>query len=329
LKLIAILFALLSEADSAIKVGLNLIYEGEYEKAEEVFDKLVEMDSSSPLGYFFKAVLYETYMIDYDSYEKEKEFNRNLKLAMEKALKRIEKEEENGLYLYLVGACHFYRCVHSVFKGSVWKAIAPALRAKKYFEEAIEADSSMLDAYLGLAIYEWAVSKLFSFLPFNRNMDRVREKIELAASGKYSGFVSRVVWAWMLILDKKYSEAIDEIRELVENYKDNRLLLTALSTAYARSGRGKEAIQYYKKLLTLSERDPKAAFQRAVALLGIANEYEKKGMYQEALGVIKKIEKEAKERNLGRRHKEVLKLALKMKKKLYFLTGSSPKDIMR
>jgi tetratricopeptide (TPR) repeat protein len=198
-------------------------------------------------------------MMDYESDFKEEEFYSALEKAIQLAQKRISCGSSTSWdYLYL-GNSYGYLGVYKARKGSWWSAFRNAMEAKSAFKKAVELDSTLYDAYLGLGSYHYWTShftKTFAWLPFFAD-ERERGKRELNLAAEKSLFSKVAAWnalIWIYIKEKDYSQAIELAKGLQEEYPEGKLFLWAIATAYYEKYDWENAIEYYnlisKKLKT-------------------------------------------------------------------------------
>ena len=239
--------------------GINATLNENYFFAGDRFKKIISLDSLNPAGYFFLGALYQAEMMDYESDFKEEEFYSALEKAIQLAQKRISCGSSTSWdYLYL-GNSYGYLGVYKARKGSWWSAFRNAMEAKSAFKKAVELDSTLYDAYLGLGSYHYWTShftKTFAWLPFFAD-EREKGKEELKLAAEKSLFSKAAAWnalIWIHIKEKDYSQAIELAKGLQEEYPEGKLFLWAIATAYYEKYDWENAIEYYnlisKKLKT-------------------------------------------------------------------------------
>jgi tetratricopeptide (TPR) repeat protein len=148
--------------DSLIETISELINRSEYDMALKSSEYMRKMIPDDPSGYLLAADTYQSFMREYrlNIYEDnfEEYINKTVKVG-EAALAR-EPSAENH---FVLGATEGYRCLHWFRSGKWFKAIKAIRRSVKLLNTALELDSTFVDPLLGLALYEYAKSKLSVF----------------------------------------------------------------------------------------------------------------------------------------------------------------------
>lgn len=264
MKIVILFLALLKTVPflPTIEKGLNHLYHEEYEKAESLFSQICDEASLEPLGYLFRAVLLDRYMIDFSTDRPEKEYlqllDTTLSLCDTRLLKIRSRREEALLYFYK-GSALSYRSTRYGRKGNFIKAIKDAGRAKSELSSALRMDSTLYDSYLGLGLYAYAMdflSKYFAWLPFiDTHKEEAMEKVKIAMEkGKFTKTLAKEALIWMYLYDQNYPEARRLAEELCREYPNTRFSLWTLATCDTSAHRWGDALKNYQALIPLIEK---------------------------------------------------------------------------
>jgi hypothetical protein len=247
--------------DSLADEGFNFAYLEDYERADSVFDIVVEVIPDHPHGYLFKAALLDLYMLDYSVDEPEDEFYRAVDECVRRAnrwlgeLKRHRPDDnyQRGWAFFFKGAALSYKAMRLGRKRSFFRAIPTAVGALKELNNALRADSTVYDAYLGLGTYDFLMSELPKFikwLPFiGDNRERGIDKIRLAAErGRYSRVAAKDALAWVLAYAGRPYEAEEVVNELMADYPGSRTFLWTQAFVMRRAGKWREVEETYDSL---------------------------------------------------------------------------------
>ena len=279
---------------------INLILEGIdatlnelYLYAENKFKQIVNSDSQNPAGYFFLGALYQAEMMDYEGAFKEEEFYTTLETSIRLAKKRIKAGNETSWdYLYL-GNSYGYLGVYKARKGSWWSAFRNALKAKSAFKKAVDLDSTLYDAYVGLGSYHYWTShftKTFAWLPFfaDERKRGIRE-IKLASEKSlFSRTAALNALIWIYIKEKDYPKAIELAMNLQKEYPDGKIFLWALATAYYEKYDWDKAIEYYNLIQNKLKNNPAENYYNLIEChYRIADSYFNSGDFAECIRVCK------------------------------------------
>jgi len=305
--------------------GIEATLNENYLYAESRFKKIISSDSQNPAGYFFLGALYQAEMMDYENDFKEEEFYSNLKTAIKLAKKRISCENDTPWdYLYL-GNSYGYLGVYKARKGSWWSAFRNALEAKSAYKKAVELDSTLYDAYLGLGSYHYWTSfftKSFAWLPFFAD-ERKRgvEELKLAAEKSlFSKVAALNALIWIYINEKDYPKAIQLAEKLQQEYPEGKIFLWALATAYYEKYDWDKAIECYTLITSKLKDNPEENYYNLIECkYRIADSYFNSGDFAECILVCQEalsynLDSETEERQEEKldKLKELLEKSLKI-----------------
>ena len=242
------------QPEDLILGGMHAVFQDSFSQAESCFAQIIKDSPEHPQGYFFLAALLQAEMMDKEKYSREEEFHKNIQKSIELSKNQIESDPKDAWAYLFLGNSYGYLAVYQGKRGGGWSALKNGLRAKSNFKKAIELDSTLYDAYLGLGSYcYWSsvVTKNLRWLPFFS--DKRKEGIELlkitATKSTFSkeAAVNALIWAY--INEKWYPLAIKHSKDMCERYPGGKLFLWALATAQYQSSDWAEAYASYSKLL--------------------------------------------------------------------------------
>jgi tetratricopeptide (TPR) repeat protein len=264
--------------DSLAEVGFDLAYREEYDRADSVFDLIACSYPEQPHAYLFRTALLDLYMLDFSVDDREDEFFRAVDECLGRAddwLKALKKhrswdDNQRGWAHFFKGGALSYKAMRLGRKRSFFRAVSTAVSALKELNHALNADSTVYDAYLGLGTYDFLMSELPKFvkwLPFiGDNRDRGIRRIRTAAEkGRYTRIAARDALAWMLAYAVRTDEALQVMEELVSEFPDSRTFKWTQAFVYRRAGRWREVEETYDALYE-SVRVEQADYPYAVAI---------------------------------------------------------------
>lgn len=155
--------------DRQIQVGLDKIYNFNWADGTKIFNKLIKQDPKDPRGYFYKSIIYLWYYLGNFNEAYLDTFNilsdKTLDLANEK-LKTKPTAELN----YLIGADYYNKSIAEARSGNYLQALWTSNQMKKYLDDAVKIKPEIYDAYLGLGLYNFALSQIPSSLEWAANL---------------------------------------------------------------------------------------------------------------------------------------------------------------
>ncbi len=257
------------ELDSLVLTALEYTYRERYGAALSVINEAIKRYPQEPVGYFFKAAIYDYYMEDYHTKRYENEFFRNMKIAEDKARERLsvasDPETRAWMHFFIAGA-YGYKAMRAGRAGNYVVALKYALEGVKPLKATVKEDSTLYDAYFPLGIYNYALSKApnrIGIIPtffLVRDREKARRKgidyLKLAwRKGHYTSVIAALTLAWVLMREGKAREAIPILKQYVEKYPESRYFRWVYGGLLLKEGRFAEAEDIYEGLLYLILRD--------------------------------------------------------------------------
>ncbi len=261
--------------------GQHFAYVEAFDSAEAYFQRVIQTAPDDPLGYLLMAGLTDLYMLDFSVETREKEFFSFTKQTEQRAkvwLKRYSQDPERLAWAHFyIGAAASYRALYQGRKRRFLSALRDGIRAVRELSKAVELDSALYDAYLGLGVYDVAMSELPKFLRWLPGVDGNRKKRGLAkirkaaTHGLISKYAALDALAWALAYSGKAWEGARIARKLIEEFPSSRTFRWTLGFALFRGGRYSEAFRVYQEILySTLEDQPEYPYNIAIILYWLA-----------------------------------------------------------
>ena len=244
-----------TDFEEHIERGFQLAYEERYEEARKEFEEVIQEDPENPAGYFFLSGLIGLCMNDFSTLEPEGEFLHSIEEALEHARGKIEKNPLDAWAHFFLGGSYGYRAYHNHQKREFLNAFGDALKAVESLKRAIEIDSTLYDAYMGVGGYHYFIHELWGVVPFVTKdpKEGIREVRIAMEKGRYSRIASKNGLILLLLREKEYTTALKLALELVGEYPLNRTFNWTLAKVFREMGDWERALLTYERLLHLIE----------------------------------------------------------------------------
>lgn len=240
--------------DSIIKTGIKLCVEQRYDDAVDIFKSLERTDSKNPAGFFFHAAALQSQMMDYEIYDREREFLSLIKTTIELSNSQIRKDNKSAWSYFFLGGGYGYLAFYQTKQKKFYEALQNAGFSIKALEKAVEIDSTLYDAHLGLGTYKYYRSKWsrhFTWLPFVK--DERTEGIALVRTAihksRYSKFSAISGFGWISIDEGQYDEGWQMLKPTLEEFPECRAFLWCAAKLAKKQTRWDDAINFYERIL--------------------------------------------------------------------------------
>jgi len=155
---------------SLAEQGLQKAYNMELNAAEKIFNKMIDLKPEQPDGYFYIAKIhFWTYLATHDPGEYQV-FLRFAEIAIEKIEKILKIDKKNVRILCMSGNVSSYQAMAFATNESSVDAFWASKRAVSNFEQVLELNPKYYDAYLGLGLFDYAMSFVPDFLKWAVNL---------------------------------------------------------------------------------------------------------------------------------------------------------------
>ena len=241
--------------------AIDLVYKEEFRQAEEEARKIVKKYPDHPAGYFFMAVVLESWMSLYQSDKKENEFYRFCDLAIEKSEKLLAKDPRNQWARFFMGGADGYKGTYearyerwiTAFRYG-WKGVSTLL--------ALESEGcAIADIHYGIGSYDYWRSALIKILWFMPGIEDKREKgierlSQVRMSGVYTKTAASVALVDILLNENRYGETLVIAEEMLMKYPTSTLFRWGKARALYGLKRYEEAAGIFRAVLSKLESDP-------------------------------------------------------------------------
>jgi tetratricopeptide (TPR) repeat protein len=235
--------------DSMIVQGIDCIWQQHYEQADSIFDEVISRYPQHPAGYLYRATVIQAHSIDYDVPIEHGRFDSLLERGRTTAASLPSPWCE-----YFLGTADGCAAFADVERGEWFGGVKKGMASASEFEEVLEKDSSLYDAYVGLGTYYYWSSRKTAFirwLPFiqdNRALG-IQLLSRAAEHSEYNRFAAISALVSIYLDAGEYEQAELWSRTGLKSYPENRVFLWGLATAFDRQKHFPDAVAAYVNLL--------------------------------------------------------------------------------
>lgn len=242
------------QVDTLILKGIDQTFSCNFDSAMSLYQEIINKYPNHPAGYFYQAAVLQSRMMDEESTYLAKNFYSLINHSIIIGERILKKEKNNAWINFYLGSCHSYK---GLFMGKQGKIIPAFITAKKginHLKKALEIDSTLYDAWLGLGNYMYWSGHFYKYLKWlpwiSDRRDEGINKINLAISrGILSHWAGLNSLGWIEYNRENYSTALTLFKDGLIKYPGSRFFLWGVADCLYRTGEFRQAVYYYEKLL--------------------------------------------------------------------------------
>jgi len=248
------------KTDSLIQKGIRLSIEQKYGEAVSLFKTIEKTEPNHPAGYFFHAATLQTQMMDYERYDLESQFFSLLEKTIQLAKQDIRRNSQNAWAHFFLGGAYGYQAFYRAKQNKLLEAFKKVTKSVHTLRRAIQIDSTLYDAYLGLGSYLYQKSKLshsVAWIPFVKDDRRVA--IAMLKKGmqksRYSKYSALNGLCWIFLEQGNYQEGLKLVETGLKQFPESRVFLWCGAKLATKMNRTREAITFYQKILNSFQKE--------------------------------------------------------------------------
>ncbi len=260
-----------------------------YEEAQHLCREIEEKYPNNPAGYFFRAAVLQSKMMDYENYDDLDKFFRLTKRAIRLSRKDIRKNSRNSWPYFFLGASLAYKAFYHFREKDFLQAFRDGWNSIKTLELALERDPSNYDIYLGIGAFKYYRSKYSRYLkalPFVKDerelgIQMIRQTIE---HGKFAYSAALNALIWIYIEEGRYAEAEQLVYQALSKYPGSRFFLWGKAAVEYKQKKWAIAAAAYQKILASYQKpnDGGSDYNEMVCYTMLADIYQKTHQYEKA-----------------------------------------------
>lgn len=181
----------------------------------------------------------------------EKQFQEEIRKAMELAQAQIDRNPKDAGALYALGVSYGLRANYNFLVRKAWReALSDATAGRKLHNKVTELDPSNYDARLVQGVHDYVVSSLpwaWKMLGFLVGFHGEKEKglqtlAEVARKGKYNRVDAEILLCALYRREGRAKQALPLLEDLLKRFPRNHLLLFEQAQMYSALGEKSKAL---------------------------------------------------------------------------------------
>ena len=278
------------ELKTLVTEGLEQAYNFNFEQAEKIFNQAIDDYPEYPHGYHYISQINLWAYLGSKDEDEFKSFLTHSELAKIKGERLFEKNEDDPYLSYLLGSIYTLRATANSFKGSSLDAFWAAKSAVGYFETTLEIDQKFYDAYLGIGLFNYALSYVPGIFKWAVNLSGLtydKEKgLEYIKLAYQKGHLDQTEAAFHL--SKIYTDYVAEydsasilLENLISDYPENSLFHYQYAVLKIKARELDEAETSLNKVIEINQ--PKFYQTNSLSHFLLGDIYFKRNNFSEAL----------------------------------------------
>lgn len=287
-------------ADPLNAAAFDHFYNQDYDRAIQDFDQILHRhpDDPSAVNHLLSAVLFrELYrmgVLDTGEYANDSfvgaqhqppdpKAQQQIKDLVQRALKieedRLNAKSNDVDALYARGVTRAQFSTYTALVEHAWfSALRNAVGARRDHERVLELAPSMTEAKLVVGTHNyvvgnlpWGVKAAGSMVGLGGNTEKGLRYLQDCATGNSDSSIdARILLVLFLRREKRYDEALQMVRGLVEAYPRNVLMAVEEGNLWRASGHNPEAAAVYRKVWQAGQEGHYAGLHYEIAALALA-----------------------------------------------------------
>ncbi len=279
-----------SQIQSLVQQGMNQAYNLDLKSAENTFNKILTLKPNSPIGYYYIAKIHFWIYLGSRDHGEYTVFLKFADLAQQKIDKVLENNPKDYQTKYIAGNIASYKAMAQATNNSTVDAFWASKKAVNYFEETLELNPKYYDAYLGLGLFDYAMSFVPDFLKWAVNLTGL-------SSDKERGFRYIKTAFKKGTLDKteasfhlskiyidylaEYDSAYTLLQSLSARYPNNALFFYQSAIALIKDKQLDKAVRVLERVISLNNK--KMPQITSLAYFRLGEIYFKRNQYRAAI----------------------------------------------
>lgn len=252
-------------AGSWIEQNIDLTINTRFDDALNLVREQITGNPQDFEAWFYLAATLNSKMTHFENHDDEAEFTA----AIDTCIRILETVIDDTVGVsrpararraFYLGSAYGYLAYFQGRSGQYLGAFSNGITSNNLLHEAIELDSTLYDAYLGIGVFKyWRYAKLrfISWLPFipderDEGIQMIKKTIR---SGGLSQYMAMHQLIYILADYERPEESLIYAEQITKKYPESQFMWWAASRAFDRSNHFDQAVNAYKYLDNLLAQD--------------------------------------------------------------------------
>lgn len=216
--------------EEKLQEGIEAFYNTEWDKAESLFQELMEENEKDPQPHFFSSMMpfWEYFFIDQNE-ELADEFLSRSEKAVNLSEQKLDSSPNDTTMVLLLSGLHGYRSLVAAGESNYRVAIRSGMTGFSYTRKLLSLDTDRPDARIGRGMFYYMLGSVPSELKWATNMAGLKgdmeegfEELKIAAeSDSYVSNDAIMLLMYLYNKEERYEEALSYAEKLTERLPKN------------------------------------------------------------------------------------------------------------
>ena len=243
--------------DEKLQVGIEAFYNTEWEKADSLFQELMEEDENDPQPHFFSSMMpfWEYFFIEQNE-ELADEFLSRSEKAVKLSEQKLDSTPNDTTMVLLLSGLHGYRSLVAAGESNYRVAIRSGMTGFSYTRKLLSLDTDRPDARIGRGMFYYMLGSVPSELKWATNIAGLKGDMEqgfeeLKKAAESDSYVSNDAIMLLMYLynkEERYEEALSYAEKLTERLPKNIIFKFKKAEILESSGNKDQARELFAKI---------------------------------------------------------------------------------
>ncbi|MBN1542672.1 tetratricopeptide repeat protein [candidate division KSB1 bacterium] len=237
-----------------LRIAVEWSIDQDYASALQQLERLQAEYPEHPAPPFFKAAVYQSMMLDFESKRWQNEFYDYIDRSIDLAQSYTANADEEIPPVFYQGAALSYKSYQLGRDKKYFSAIKLGLTAIGLLKQSVAQNPNFSDPLVGIGSFlYWRshLTRLFKWLPFvpderEKGIELIRQAGECSRLTRWAALSNL---AWIYIEEKRYPLAVQAAEQGLAFFPESRFFLWPSAEAHFRAGDYSDALLYFSRLL--------------------------------------------------------------------------------